>query len=622
MSTTTIIASTVASSTTGSASAKLSIGSTVYLTATINSTTTLDVTSTVSVISSTNYTTYETITFVVGNGLSAYTSTVVVSDVHLIAGTYTVKLHKFIYKSGDVSYPEWKGEATIPTRNTIASITPVGLTTTAAGISNALSYLLTFQNIAPATSTDKAKLVGDFSSKVTSAPKSTTVMPSTTDTHVTTTYIINSTSTYSKVISVNSVTSTVFPNSVTAGLQWFFQYTFTDSTGWVITFPVRTYYVTSSYNSSYRFTVLVNDKKLDAPFNITCERSIYSAGELDFALTPHDMITSTVNNTTTYSINKGDKVTFWYLGNLVFTGTIENIKKKNTNEYDLTAYDKLYYLTAVRKDISLGNNNRSSTVNFGTMISNIFASTSTAFSLPTSTYEGFGYKLNNTISPYFSLMQLSNLLGYKFGTTLTNSVVLSPIYSTTTTVLKENNNNWIPRKKNDVNYGYNQIYVTANDYTSTNASKLTTSVATAASITGQITSKSLVYNWLYLAGIEWSNLITSTGGVSPSSPLGFASTLAKQGLVILGNNNQQGFLSASTWFNLKSLNVSGAGFTQQSLLNLGYPNRFTIVFSDNTEWHNLFLSKYTITSSGLMLTLVNMHQDLWSLMNTVTATNS
>jgi hypothetical protein len=623
MSITTTIASTVASSTTGSASAKLSIGSTVYLTASINSTTTLDVTSTVSVISSTNYTKYETITLVVGNGSSKYTSTVVVSDVHLIAGTYTLKLHKYIHELGDnLSYPEWEGEATIPTRNTVATITPVSLTTTAAGINNALSYILTVNNIATATSSTKAQLVGEFVNEVTTSPKSTTVMPSTTATDVTTTYIINSTSTYSKVISVVS-TSTDYPNNVTGGLQWFFQYKFTDSTGWVTTLPVRTYYVTSSYNSSYRFTILVNGTKLYAPFNIACERSIYSAGELDFSITPKDMkVTSTSSFTTTYSVNKGDTVTFWYLGNLVFTGTIENIKKKNTNQYDLIAYDKLYYLTAVRKTLSLGVSNKSSTVSFGVMISNIFSGTSTAVTVPTTTYEGFGYKLTNTISPYFSLMQLSNLLGYKFGSTATNLVALSKIYnSSTTTVLTENNNNWIPKKRNDVNYGYNQIYVTANDYTTTNDSKLTTSSTSKESTTGQITSKSLVFNWLYLAGDKWSKLITSTGGESLTTSVGNTSTLAKQGLVILGSYNQQGYLSASTWFNLQSLPISSTGLTQAKLLNLSEPNRFTIKFSDKSTWSNLFLSKYTITSSGLMLTLVNMHQDLWSLMNTVTATN-
>ncbi len=549
---------------------------------------------------------------------TAITHSTSASNIRIIAGTVILKLYGE-RSTSDSSVQIVTAKAEIPSIDTKVTITPTKLTTTASQTFNGLSYTLSVKDIAGSDVT----LSGTAYKEVISPASSSSSPPTTTALVITTTvFHTGSTSTITSFYStpvVISTSSTTIPNNYAESTQWWLEYTVTDQYGITYKTTTHSYYVTTGYSSNFKFTILHNNTPLNAPFNIKCERSIYSASELDFSLTPKDMVLTTTSGLDQYSIAIGDEVSFWYLGNLVFTGNIQNITKHNNNTYDLVAYDSLYYLTALRVSMNLGSDDASSTVLFGNMITNILSDSGKSVSVPSTTNPGFGYKLNTGISIYFPLMQLSSLFGLKFAATNTNGLVLTKVYSTSTTKLVENSNNYVPNRNNDVNYGYNNVTVTANEFTGSGGVITTTVRASTTSVTEQVTNKQLSYMWLYVnSDAEWSNLPLTT-----TSKPATVETLSELGLNLLSSFNQQGYSEVNLWFNLKGYPANTTnGISQSSILNLGVPNNFTVTFSDKSVWENLFISKYTIDQTGLKLKLVNMHQDLWSMMNSITATST
>ena len=549
---------------------------------------------------------------------SAATHSTSASNVRIISGTVILKLQGEV-NTANQSEVLVTATAEIPSINTKVTLTPTELTTTASQTYNGLSYSLSVKDIAGTSIT----LSGTAYKEVISPASSSSSPPTTTALVITTTHFnTGATSTITAFYNtpvVISTSSTTIPNNYAPSTQWWLEYTITDEYGITYKTTTHSYYVTTGYSSNFKFTILHNNTPLNAPFNIKCERSIYSASELDFSLTPKDMVLTTTSGLDQYSIKVGDEVSFWYLGHLVFTGNIQDITKHNNNTYDLVAYDSLYYLTALRVNMNLGSDDAGSTVSFGSMVTNILSDSGKTVIVPSTTNGGFGYKLNTGISIYFPLMQLSTLFGLKFAATNTNGLVLTNIYSQSTTKLVENTNNYVPNRNNDVNYGYNNVTVTANEFTGSGDVITTTVRTSTASVTEQVTNKQLSYMWLYVnSDVEWSNLPLTT-----TSKPATVSTLSELGLNVLGSFNQQGYSEVNLWFNLKGYPANTTnGISQSSILNLGVPNNFTVTFSDKSVWNNLFISKYTIDQTGLQLKLVNMHQDLWSMMNSITATST
>ena len=549
---------------------------------------------------------------------SAATHSTSASNVRIISGTVILKLQGEV-NTANQSEVLVTATAEIPSINTKVTLTPTELTTTASQTYNGLSYSLSVKDIAGTSIT----LSGTAYKEVISPASSSSSPPTTTALVITTTHFnTGATSTITAFYNtpvVISTSSTTIPNNYAPSTQWWLEYTITDEYGITYKTTTHSYYVTTGYSSNFKFTILHNNTPLNAPFNIKCERSIYSASELDFSLTPKDMVLTTTSGLDQYSIKVGDEVSFWYLGHLVFTGNIQDITKHNNNTYDLVAYDSLYYLTALRVNMNLGSDDAGSTVSFGSMVTNILSDSGKTVIVPSTTNGGFGYKLNTGISIYFPLMQLSTLFGLKFAATNTNGLVLTNIYSQSTTKLVENTNNYVPNRKNDVNYGYNNVTVTANEFTGSGSAITTTVRTSTASVTEQVTNKQLSYMWLYInSDVEWSNLPLTT-----TSKPAIVSTLSELGLNVLSSFNQQGYSEVNLWFNLNGYPVNTTnGISQTGILNLGVPNNFTVTFSDKSVWNNLFISKYTIDQTGLKLKLVNMHQDLWSMMNSITATST
>ena len=116
--------------------------------------------------------------------------------------------------------------------------------------------------------------------------------------------------------------------------------TVTASFGSNITLPSSTTTAPSS-TASLRMSVLVNGKNVNA-FQIQSEKLLDMTGKLQFT-TLRQYMFSTTNGSTTY-MKIGDAVEFYFVGNLVWTGIVQNIQKNSNMTYDITAYDQMMLL--------------------------------------------------------------------------------------------------------------------------------------------------------------------------------------------------------------------------------------------------------------------------------------
>ena len=364
----------------------------------------------------------------------------------------------------------------------------------------------------------------------------------------------------------------------------------------------------SPSTTSLPFTVLVNGRNVHA-MNISSERNIDVAGELDFTVVKRYMY-STTNGSTTF-MTVGSPVQFYLYNNLVFSGVVNNINMQSNMQYKVQAYDGLYYLAGTRLQTNVGS--PYSPVDLATMFGKLVSYSTVNYDTSNIGYGGFSAEVFSTQSFYYELLQLATILGY--GTYLDNSntLHLQPLLGANSTTIVENVNCIFSTTVNDTNYFYNTVNLIANSLQTTTVCSTTNSFTTcqkfsttvlsstvaSVNISGaSATAKKVDLSWLSVnGGGTWAN------GMSVS-----LENLANVAL----SRFEEGYREIDVWYSLSATNAT-------TFLNVGSNVNITAKFVDGREWNNLFISQVNIDSTGLYLTLVNFPKDIWSQISSVTA---
>lgn len=343
------------------------------------------------------------------------------------------------------------------------------------------------------------------------------------------------------------------------------------------------------------FTCYINDKYVYFS-SLQLSRTIDVSSELLLTITQKDMF-----NGATQVIRDGDPVQFYYLDKLVFSGAVQNIQKTSQMMYNITAYDELYYLSHIKLNRSVANNNTSLGQDFGNILGYAIAGAGVNYNVSTTGYSGFGFSFTGTTTAYFDLIQIASILGYK--TVMSgDNLVLTKKRGGTTYSITENQNCIVKTKTTNSNYFYNAILVKANQNTdSGTAFTIGTAYGstTEAKFLGiQNSVKTISAPWLYVReGLTWTN-----GGTSSVQEL---ANMAAQ-LFPTGYNE------VKMWYNVKSTG-------NYNFIALDNSQEFTVTFQDGTVWNNLICTEVYIDVNGVVLTLANFEGDIWSLLNTLTS---
>ena len=155
----------------------------------------------------------------------------------------------------------------------------------------------------------------------------------------------------------------------------------------------------------------------------------------------------------------GDAVEFYFVGNLVWTGIVQNIQKNSNMTYDITAYDQIYYLSSLRITADIAS--ESNPVGAASLIGKVLDYSTVSYDVSSIGYEGLYASVSSTQPIYYELVELASALGYAFFCDNEAVMKLIPFAGSTTYSITENNNCIVSSKVNDVNYYFNQLILEA-----------------------------------------------------------------------------------------------------------------------------------------------------------------
>ncbi len=385
------------------------------------------------------------------------------------------------------------------------------------------------------------------------------------------------------IISVTEKPSKVSSISISEPL------TITASFGSALTVSSSTTTAPSS-TASLRMSVLVNGKNVRA-FQIQSEKLLDMTGKLTFT-TLRQYMFSTTSGATTY-MQIGDAVEFYFVGNLVWTGIVQNIQKNSNMTYDITAYDQIYYLSSLRITADIAS--ESNPVGAASLIGKVLDYSTVSYDVSSIGYEGLYASVSSTQPIYYELVELASALGYAFFCDNEAVMKLIPFVGSTTYSITENNNCIVSSKVNDVNYYFNQLTLEATVGGASSTVTVGSSTFAPSGKNGEIdSSKSLDMSWL---------------GVVPSSSstyVGSVEALAEKAL----KQFPDGYREVRLWYSATAPNAT-------TFMAGGVDGKFSVTFRDGTVWNNLILAEVEITQSGLFLVLENFVRDVWSLLDSL-----
>ncbi|MEM0142474.1 MAG: hypothetical protein QXL94_00770 [Candidatus Parvarchaeum sp.] len=350
---------------------------------------------------------------------------------------------------------------------------------------------------------------------------------------------------------------------------------------------------TSTYSttSNYLFTVIVGGRNVYAT-NIESERCLDLAGELQFTVLKNFMY-STTNGVVSF-IQQGSPVQFYLMGKLVFNGTVETVNMKSNMQYDIIAYDGLYYLAGVRANTSAGG--VSDSVDLGSLVGLVAEYGTVNYNAINTGYGGFSAVFGTNDQMYYDVATLATILGYEIYLDNVNTLHLQPFLGSSTFTITENNNNMFSSTFNDTNYYYNSVQLEANTI-SNGSFVLTTTTAISNIGANATTPKRISMDWLGLSGsTTWANGVQAT-----------INELAVQALKMFPD----GYREVDIWYSLNSAEAT-------TFFNIGNNYNITLNFADGRSWTNMFIEEVYIDATGLYLTCVNFPKSIWSQMQTVT----
>jgi hypothetical protein len=360
--------------------------------------------------------------------------------------------------------------------------------------------------------------------------------------------------------------------------------------------------------TSLPFTVLVNGKDVHA-MNIVSEKNIDVAGELDFTVVKRYMY-STTNGVVSF-MAVGDLVEFYLYNTLVFSGNIQNISMKSNMQYDIQAYDALYYLAGTRFEANIGS--PYNPLDLGGLFGKLVSYSTLAYNFTKTGYGGFSANILSNQSVYYQFLQLATILGYGTYVDNNNTLHLQPLIGTTSTTFTENVNCIFSTTLNDTNYFYNTVNLIANSKQSIDVCSTTNLITTCETISTTILSTTILSTTITGASatakkIDLNWLSVNGGGTWIDGKSVSLESLADIAL----ERFTEGYREIKVWYSL-----SGANAT--TFLNIGYNGNITAKFVDGRNWTNLFISRVTINSTGMYLTLVNFPKDIWSQIDSITS---
>ncbi len=325
--------------------------------------------------------------------------------------------------------------------------------------------------------------------------------------------------------------------------------------------------ITNPYSSSATATFL-------PARNIVCTRQTNQASELKF----------TIPKSYESYVQIGNVVSFWYLGNLAFTGTVQSFTKKSTMEYDIIAYDGLFTAT-------LTSNQSISKGYISKMVSSLLSLANVATNLLTSTSNFQDVTLHlqtDNILYVADLMALNT--GYYIYMNNNNQANISQyaeLLSLSSTIITENQNGVVlVDKKIDDNYQYSEVDLNYSQYY----------------ISTVVTEKTFdsLHRSYFVSTIPnvKQNIVTS--GTTGSN----IKKLNEYWLTSSSVATAQGY--ADTIYNLFKNGWQYATILTPSYYDITKQASYQINCADGTTFYNLTLIKVVISNSGLEATFANV----------------
>ena len=341
-----------------------------------------------------------------------------------------------------------------------------------------------------------------------------------------------------------------------------------------------------------QFDILLNGTVLPTVYNISLDRGMGKAGELQF--TAAGTVNSTVAPIVLY-----DQIEFGFMGKQMFYGYVLEVTKNPDATYDVIAYDAGYVLGMATASIT-------SAQSLGAFVTYIVNSAKQSFSpaLP------FGNKVNSGIMPSVQFINTNfnntNLLsqinsiatavGFHIIVDSDNNVNLLGVGTSVRTITENSGGAKVIAKRLDTSELYNQIAVTAYIYNvAFHTSGLVTAVANASGASyfsplAGVSTRTLGGTWLQLVHTQISGQDT---------PLSMAQTIYNQYKI--------GVWRIQIW-------TPWASGTQYSIADVdssGMLYNYTINFADGSSLSGLIMTDIHVDTSGVTYTFQNA-DDSWA----------
>ena len=325
---------------------------------------------------------------------------------------------------------------------------------------------------------------------------------------------------------------------------------------------------TGTITSSDNFTIRDNGNIITA-FNINMTRSFGIAGILQFSIPVKSGIQS--------PIAVGDKIEMGYLGVQVFLGYVQDVKKKSTMQYDITAYDSLYDLGQVTGSYYPRSLNKS--------ISNIIGSYVNSTNLGSAIT---GTEITQEVGVDFykqpvldKLIQLALSYNHHIVNDSLNNIHLLSAGTSIRDITENSNGMVVLNKTFNSQELYNQFVVEAVDTATGAVVNSTAGVGTTQKVVGK--------NWLYISAGDY------TGGVLST----MASNLLPQyengvWIVKIFSN----WANPSYQYKLEDVDANGKLYT------------YTITFADGTTLSDMILTDINYSNQGVVWTF-RTAEDSW-----------
>ncbi|MEM0143001.1 MAG: hypothetical protein QXL94_03500, partial [Candidatus Parvarchaeum sp.] len=269
------------------------------------------------------------------------------------------------------------------------------------------------------------------------------------------------------------------------------------------------------------------------------------------------------------------------------------VNMQSDMQYNIVAYDELYYLAGTRFAEQIGS--ADNPVDAAVLLEKLAAYSTVNYSFSNIGYGGFYTTVTASEQFYYNFLQLATILGYATYMDNNNTLHLQPYISKSSSiVITEYEGNFFSSTYNDTNY----FYDAASIILSAGGSTVSTTTVSSNNATTSATSKRIDMSWLNIVSNQpWANGSTS----SPTE-------LTKMALQMFPN----GYREVDAWYSLTAPYAT-------TMLNIGFNANITLNLADGRVWENMFLTKTVVSTTGLTLTFSNFPKEVWSQLQTVTS---